>query len=129
MLKRGQNSAVGNTSLAQKERDWISQRTKAGLRAKQARIIAGTDTNKPCGNRVNAAAANAKGVQVIKANAAVFTSEVGDLIMTYKGKGLTLVAIANELNKLGVTTASGKSGKLWYASTVSNQIKRIEGLG
>jgi hypothetical protein len=27
---------------------------------------------------------------------------------------------------LGVDTASGKSGKQWYASTVSNQLKRIE---
>ena len=35
------------TSLAQKERDWISQRTKAGLAAKKARIIAGTDTHNP----------------------------------------------------------------------------------
>lgn len=113
-------------SLAQKERDWISQRTKAGLEAKKARIIAGTDTNKPCGNRVNAIEANAKGVAVIKANANAFTNEVSDLIMNYKNRGLTLSAIANELNKLGVTTASGKSGKLWYASTVSNQIKRIE---
>jgi hypothetical protein len=30
-----------------------------------------------------------------------------------------------ELNKLGVDTASGKSGKQWHPSTVSNQIKRI----
>jgi hypothetical protein len=36
-----------------------------------------------------------------------------------------LAAIAMELNKLGVDTASSKSGKQWYASTVSNQIKRI----
>jgi DNA invertase Pin-like site-specific DNA recombinase len=115
-------------SLAQKERDWISQRTKAGLAAKQARIDAGTDNNKPCGNRVNAIEANAKGVTVIKQNAAYFTDTVSDLIMTYKGKGFTLSAIADELNKLGVTTSSGKSGKLWYASTVSNQIKRIESL-
>ena len=115
-------------SLAQKERDWISQRTKAGLTAKKARIAAGTDTNNPCGNRVNAAAANAKGVDIIKGNANDFTATVSDLITHYKGRGFTLSAIAAELNNLGVTTASGRSGKLWYASTVSNQIKRIESL-
>jgi DNA invertase Pin-like site-specific DNA recombinase len=113
-------------SLAQKERDWISQRTKAGLAAKKARIIAGTDTHKPSGNQVNPQVASAKGVQIVKDNAAAFTATVSDLILNYKSRGFTLAAIAIELNKLGVDTASGKSGKQWYASTVSNQIKRIE---
>jgi DNA invertase Pin-like site-specific DNA recombinase len=77
-------------SLAQKERDWISQRTKAGLTAKKARIIAGTDTNKPSGNKVNARVASAKGVQVVKDNAAAFTVTVSDLILNYKSRGFTL---------------------------------------
>ncbi|MEI7676919.1 MAG: recombinase family protein [Bacteroidales bacterium] len=113
-------------SLAQKERDWISQRTKAGLNAKKARIIAGTDTNKSSGNKVNVRVASAKEAQVVKDNAAAFTETVSDLILNYKSRGFTLAAIAMELNKLGVDTASGKSDKQWHPSTVSNQIKRMK---
>jgi len=53
--------------------------------------------------------------------AAVFADNVLPMVKQLRDKGETLPAIADKLNSLGVKTRRG--GK-WYASTVTNILKR-----
>jgi hypothetical protein len=55
-----------------------------------------------------------------------FADNVLSMIVDFRNKGETLPAIADRLNSMGVNTR--RSGR-WYASTVSNILKRApEGL-
>jgi DNA invertase Pin-like site-specific DNA recombinase len=109
-------------SLAQKERDWISQRTKAALQAKKERALR-DGVELKLGNRTNLPDAQARGVTTIKANADTYAANLHDLITGYQTQGKSLNEMARQLNKIGVATARG--GR-WYAKSVSNLVVRVE---
>lgn len=107
-------------ALAQREREMISARTKAGLEAAKARgQRLGTNNLKPELVRE----ASAKGVAVIVQNATDFAAKVLPVIQAMHGQGKSLRAIAGELERLGVQTARG--GK-WTATAVKNAISRTK---
>lgn len=113
-------------SLAQKERDYISQRTKAALKAKKERGLLGKDPNRPVGNLASVHRASAKGVEFIKSEANDrVTNTVKELVADYRTKGYSMAKIADRFNELKMATAKGGQ---WHASTVCNLIKRIEAL-
>lgn len=95
-------------ALAEEERRFIGQRTRAALAAAKARGV-------KLGNRTNLGAAQALGQAASAASAAAFRARVLPIVESYKGRGLTLAAIAGELNKQGIKTARGGQ---WYAPTV-----------
>lgn len=106
-------------ALAQREREMIASRTKAGLAAAKARgVKLGTNNLKP--EMVHEA--SAKGVVTIKQNASDFASKVRPVIEAMQGQGMSLRAIAGELESLGVKTARG--GK-WTPTAVKNVLGRI----
>ena len=109
-------------SLAQKERDWISQRTKAALQAKKERAQR-DGVELKLGNRTNLPVAQAKGVTTIKTNADNYATNLHDLITGYQPQGKSLNEMARQLNIIGVATARG--GR-WYAKSVSNLVARLE---
>lgn len=105
-------------ALAQREREMISARTKAGLAAAQARgVTLGTNNLKP----ELVKEASIKGVKVIKQNADKFAAKVLPLILTMQKDDKSLRAIANELDSLGVQTARG--GR-WTPTAVKNVLAR-----
>lgn len=105
-------------ALAQREREMISARTKAGLQAAKARgVTLGTNNLRP----ELVKEASAKGVQVITLNAANFAKKVRPTIEAMLGRGDSLRTIARELENLGVHTARG--GK-WTATAVKNALAR-----
>jgi len=101
-------------ALSEKERELISERTKAALQALKAKGVV-------LGNQTNLNEARERSNVVNRANADTFASERVDMIQTYKAKGWSLDKIAKELNKMGVTTRRGGS---WYGSTVANILKK-----
>jgi DNA invertase Pin-like site-specific DNA recombinase len=92
-------------AMAEYEREAISQRTKAALEAAKAR---GTKLGNPRWHESIQAARAAKGI--IPPAPAVM-----DVMEKLRVEGLTLRAIADRLNALGLHTPKGSS---WYASTV-----------
>jgi DNA invertase Pin-like site-specific DNA recombinase len=102
-------------ALAEKERALISERTRAALARAKA---AGTRL----GNRTNLPAARAKGQESIQTTANTFAENVLPVIQQIQASGATtLGAIADALNARGVRTARGG---VWYATTVSNILRR-----
>lgn len=97
-------------ALSEKERRLISVRTKAAL---QAKLAAGA----VLGNRTNLPEAQAKGQAGNRAKAIEFAAKVLPLVQQYRDQDLSLAAIADKLNRLGVKTARGGA---WYAATVRN---------
>ena len=107
-------------ALAQREREMISARTKAGLAAAKARgVKLGTDNLKP--ELVHEA--SAKGVQVRQQNANDFAAKVKPVIEALVGQGKSLRGVAAELDMIGVKTARG--GK-WTATAVKNALWRTK---
>lgn len=105
-------------ALAQREREMISSRTKAGLAAAQARgVTLGTNNLKP----ELVKEASSKGVKVIKQNADKFAAKVLPVILAMQKDDKSLRAIANELDSLGVQTARG--GR-WTPTAVKNVLAR-----
>lgn len=101
-------------ALSEKERNLISERTKAALKVlKDGGAILGNKTNLDEA-RLLSNATNAE-------KAKDFALKVGDTIRSYRDQGLSMQAIADKLNELGINTARGGS---WYASTVANILKR-----
>lgn len=95
-------------ALAEKERNLISERTKAALAVAKAK---GTKLGNP-----NIAAATAKSVVVMQANADAFAKKVAPHITAARANGCTtLRAVADALNAKGIATSRG--GK-WQAMTV-----------
>lgn len=109
-------------SLAQKERDWISQRTKAALQAKKEKAKR-EGIELKLGNTTNPKEANAKGVKILKQNADKFAYGLSDLVLNYRNRGFSLASIANELNRLSIPTARGG---IWHPTSISNLITRLE---
>ena len=103
-------------SLAQKERDWISQRTKAALKAKRER-------NEPLGNLASLPTAQKNGVKTIVTNADLFAAKLSHLVLNYRGQVMSLAKIAEHLNQIGVATPRGGS---WYAQSVKNLLERLK---
>lgn len=101
-------------ALSEKERNLISERTKAALKVlKDGGAILGNKTNLDEA-RLLSNATNAE-------KAKEFALKVGSTIDGYRSQGLSMQAIADKLNELGINTARGGS---WYASTVANILKR-----
>lgn len=106
-------------ALAQKERELISARTKAGLAAAKARgQKLGTNNLKP----ELAQEASAKGIATIKANADSFAAKVATVIHDMHGRTKSLSAVARELNALNIQTARGKQ---WTPTAVKNVLARL----
>ena len=102
-------------SLAQKERELISQRTREALARKKAQ-------GAKLGNPRNPAEAAAKGREAIVAGADHFAAEMLPIIEGIRAAGITtLGGIADALNKRGVPTARGGT---WHAMTVRNLLLR-----
>src|SRR5438128_4078131 len=102
-------------SLAQKERELISQRTREALARKKAQ-------GAKLGNPRNPAEAAAKGREEIVASADRFAAEMAPIIEGIRGAGsTTLGGLADALNKRGVQTARGGT---WHAMTVRNILQR-----
>lgn len=99
--------------LAEQERDFISQRTKAALAAAKAR---GTKLGAPVIHLEKLAKARS---EKAKADA----SKVASVIMPLKRQGASLRQICDALNQSGVKTQRG--GK-FHPSLVSRMLKRIQ---
>jgi DNA invertase Pin-like site-specific DNA recombinase len=107
-------------ALAQKERQLISERTKAGLAAARARGVKLGNPQLRAGTAAYAAAAR-RG-QTDKANARA--EELRHLVESAGLSGKrTLQQIAKHLNVLGVPTARGSK---WSAMTVLRLTRRLE---
>jgi DNA invertase Pin-like site-specific DNA recombinase len=107
-------------ALAQREREMISARTKAGLAAAKARgVKLGTNNLRP----EMTLEASAKGVAVIQKRADTFADKIITVIDGLQGQGMSLRAIARELGNLGVQTARG--GSNWTPTAVKNVIERV----
>lgn len=107
--------------IAEQERRLISERTKAALEAKKARGEAlGIHTHKKpleTGDKARAAASVA-----VKAGADSFALHVAPVVLRMRRSGMTVAAIADELNAQGNRTARGGQ---WHGSTVNNVLKRL----
>ena len=102
-------------AFAEKERNLISERTRAALAQKKAQGAL-------LGNRTNLAEATAKGVAVNKAAADAFAVNVLPIVREIMATGVTVPkAIAVILNTRGVKTARGGA---WYDTTVRNLLLR-----
>jgi DNA invertase Pin-like site-specific DNA recombinase len=101
-------------ALSEKERNMISERTKAALHVLK-------DSGAKLGNPTNLDEARLLSNLTNAAKAEEFALKVGDTIRGYRDNGLTMKAIAVKLNKLGINTARGGN---WHSSTVSNILKR-----
>lgn len=101
-------------ALSEKERELISTRTKAALQALKARGAL-------LGNRTNLDEARQISIETNKQNATEFANKVLSIVLPLRDSGATLPAIAEKLNSMGVNT---RRGGAWYASTVSNILKR-----
>ena len=102
-------------ALSEKERNLISERTKAALQQLKT-------NGKKLGNRTNLDEARLLGNASNAGKAKEFALKVGSTIRSYRDQGLSMQAIADKLNELGINTARGGS---WYASTVANVLKRV----
>jgi DNA invertase Pin-like site-specific DNA recombinase len=100
--------------VAQEERKAISARTKAALAAAKER---GVKLGCPNG------AAHLR-QEAVKRNADERAGKLADVVKELQeGQGITsLKGIADELNRMGITTARGGA---WYASSVKNLLARI----
>ena len=114
-------------TVQQMERIKISERTKAAHDRQKAEIKEKGYFISRAGKKVtslgnpNQAASDA-GNAVIKARADRFASKVLPVIKDQLGQGKTMKQIAQHLNDEGYQTARGGD---WYASTVSNALKRV----
>lgn len=102
--------------LAEQERDFISQRTKAALQAAKARGV------RLGGHREGHKAHH----EAIRLNADNTALRVSQTLSARREAGVTYQAIADELNALGVQTARGGQ---WHATTVRNYEKRLAEIG
>tara|TARA_A100001388_G_C28723752_1_gene477829 strand:+ start:155 stop:847 length:693 start_codon:yes stop_codon:yes gene_type:complete len=113
-------------TIQQMERIKISQRTKAAHDRQKAEIEAQGFFISRAGKKVyslgnpNQAASDA-GNATIRARADKFASKIVPVIKDQLGQGKSMKEVAAYLNDEGYTTARGGD---WYASTVSNILKR-----
>lgn len=106
-------------ALAEKEREMISERTKAALKAAKARgVKLGTpnltDTDRQAGRE--------KSLASRRQHAEQFRAELKPMLEQYRAEGLSLRQIADKLNKDGTLTSHGKTGT-WQANQVRLLLK------
>ncbi len=102
-------------ALSEKERQMISQRTRAALQAARTRGVR-------LGNRTNLAEAQVLGAAANKKSAEEFAEKVWPIIRAFQSDGLSLRGIAKQLNVQRVPTARGGE---WQAAQVSAIVKRM----
>lgn len=102
--------------LAEKERQMIAERTKAGLQAKKARgeALGASEA------MLSIARESANAVRHEKAED--FAARLRPTLTRMKKDGMTLRAMAEELNASGTKTARGGE---WHATTVKNVLDRL----
>jgi DNA invertase Pin-like site-specific DNA recombinase len=105
--------------FAEHERKLISSRTKSALQAK--RIMDKTNGIEWWGISTQITAQE-NGRLTQKNNADAFAIKMKNTIEAFKNQGLSMNAIAKELNVAGIKTARGKD---WTAQQVSNIINRF----
>lgn len=111
-------------ALSQYERKLISERTKAALaRSTKAKGIKGTENLSS-----HAEAGRTKGQKAVVGKANEFSAKVLPMIMKHRNDGMTLQAIADQLNEDSILTARGfdKGGKRieWTSTAVKNAMAR-----
>ena len=124
-------------ALAEKERGLISIRTKAALAAKKERLANLTDAEraeleaagkptrlggKPEHVRPHAVAGNAASAAVRGDRADAFARDVAPIVAELQASGLSLRAVATELERQGVRTPRG--GTAWTAAAVQRVLAR-----
>jgi len=108
-------------AVAEHEREMISQRTKSALQAAKAR---GKKLGNPQNlNSVAAEKGRVLGVKARQAKADEFASKIAPMIQGLSREGMSLNAIARELNQRDILTPSGKAGT-WTPTTVKNALRR-----
>lgn len=100
--------------LAEKERKMISERTAAALQTLKAK-------GKVLGNQTNIEAARGLAAVAVGDKANAFAEKMRPSISRMIRDGMSLRAIANELNENGTKTARGGA---WTATTISNMSAR-----
>ena len=113
------------------ERRRIAERTRQGLdRIKRELKEKGTYKTRTgrnitkLGLHEHMDKARARAGEVVKAQSDGFAQIVAPTILALQKSGMSYREIATNLNQIGTTTARGGA---WYASTVRNVIKRLEG--
>lgn len=108
-------------ALAEKEREMISERTKAALKAAKAR---GTELGKPDNatpeGRIKGIASS---LEVRQKKADTFALETKPIIEEYQREGLSLRQIAAKLNERNILTSRGKSSN-WSHNAVKKVLDR-----
>lgn len=99
------------------------ERRKIGQRTKDALAIRKAQGKKLGGITSNHTMAIINSAKVVKAEADAFAFRIKPVIIRMRNSGMTVNAIAQELNEQGNKTARNKK---WYASTVCNILKRLE---
>lgn len=102
-------------AVAEHEREMISKRTKDALRVAKAR---GTRLGNP-----NPLPASRQATAALKSQTEEYHGTVRPLLQDLHQQGLSLSAIARELNRRKVSTARGG---LWYATTVQNILGKVK---
>lgn len=110
-------------ALAEKERELISERTTAALKAAKARgVTLGKPENAtPEGRRKGIASS----LEVRKSKADMFAMETRPIIEEYQKRGLSLREIADKLTERNILTARGK-GSAWSHNAVKKVLDRKE---
>ncbi|WP_374550276.1 recombinase family protein [Sphingobium yanoikuyae] len=110
--------------VAQQERQFISERTKAALAAAKARGVRLGNPNGAAPLR-RAGKGTSAALEVVTANATVRAEGLRETVQSLQAGGVTtLGGIAAALNGQGIVTARG--GR-WHASSVRNLVARLEG--
>ena len=105
-------------ALAEQEREFISERTKAALREAKARREAAGLPNNQGGLRDKTMKRNV----AVRANAVARAQKVAGIVVPLRVAGRTFREIAGELNRAGVQTARGGS---WQPSQVMRVLERL----
>lgn len=108
-------------AVAEQEASAISARTKAALQAAKARGVALGSANPVVRDALQAAQPRA--IEARKAKADAHAATVRPILEDYQRKGMSLRAMAEELNRRGMPTARGGD---WHAATVRNALQRPE---
>lgn len=108
-------------AVAEQEASAISARTKAALQAAKARGVALGSANPVVRDALQAAQPRA--IEARKAKADAHAATVRPILEDYQRKGMSLRAMAEELNRRGMPTARGGD---WHAATVRNALQRAE---
>ncbi|WP_318468602.1 recombinase family protein [Photobacterium leiognathi] len=106
-------------ALAEQERDFIKQRTKAALQSAKER---GTKLGRPTSVQELVEMGRKAGA-VMKGKADEFAEKIRAIIVPLREAGISLRGIANALNIQGFKTQRGKD---WTAAGVRNILTRLE---